>query len=190
MSVFAPFTNIFKDAFRLIEANLTPFEINNLRITMKHPLLDLNLCTTDQIVRGIEDGVDFQVLPIYLRGMEQKDFNIFDFVYRCGHAISRRGDSTGYKWLCRIQSLYPGFTASFALQECLLNNKNVPEVNYALSTQVLVTFLEAELSIYNIKGVLESLRKIEEFAKTRGDQATCNHIRFLRNAVYDQGLNY
>jgi len=158
MSVSASLSNVFADAYRLIESNLTPFEINNMRIATKRPLLDLSLCTTKQVVQGIEDGVDFRELPVFLRAMEQKTFDIFAFLYRCGDAIVRRNERLGYEWLCRIPSAYPGnFKCYGTLLEFLLCLDNIPETNWDLAKQVVVEFLESGRDNSNILSSLERI---------------------------------
>jgi len=194
MSISAGLSNMFTDVFHLIEANLTPFEINNLRIVMKRSLLDLSLCTVDQIVRGIKDGVDFCDLPAFIHDMKQKDFNIYGYLRQCKDTIEKRGESCGYKWLCLVYDAYPGeYNGLGFLMKCLLFVDNITEINYALTKQIVTKFLESKHRYYHIliRLTLSELLITANSHHCRNkpnNHATIKHIDHLICSVRNYGL--
>jgi len=191
MSISAGLSNVFVDAYRLIEANLTPFEINNLRIATKRPQLDLSLCTIEQVVQGIECGVDFRFLPVYLRPRTGicEYTHIYYFIYDCGRAIEKRGDNLGYKWLCRITMVYSDDAIAYDdLVMMLLMLDNVPETNYDLAEQVIDEYLES--SQVDHWDMLSSLDNIVEYAKDQGNEVTCAVVDILKDTIINYVYNY
>jgi len=88
--------NVFADGLALIEKNLTPYDVNNLRIALHLPIIDLRKCTHKQVIQGIKDGVDFRELHFIL---DQRYWNHYDEYIP---AIKARNEYLGYKWFCRI----------------------------------------------------------------------------------------
>ena len=113
MSISTSLTNVFTDAYCLIEANLTPFEINNMRHVLRLPLIDLKTCTVPQILKAIEDGVDFREMPTSLNKLYF--FGVGAFISRIQE--HRADDPYAYEWIGRFDLRHTAYIVT-----CLLNN--------------------------------------------------------------------
>ena len=97
---------LFKDGIRLIEGNLSPFDIYNLRIARCKPRNNLRACSVKDIARYIDNGVDFRIIPIYFDEITNASIDRQDSIYHLFlDTICRRKDPIGYIWLSKLSIL-------------------------------------------------------------------------------------
>jgi len=141
-------SNIFTDAFPIIESNLTIFDINNLRIARYLPSIDLKTCTVDQILDGIRCGTDFRDLPININIL--KYGNVHDLTVTMGAAtdltiyrfvecidVYRNGDIRGYEWISHLNIKYVS-----NIIYCLLRYDST-EAHHNLAKQVVAKYIQS-----------------------------------------------